>query len=127
MGKKGAITFIGYWGVYQEDKMEGSLWRATSGRALGHMMRWNQSARHATIMVAGKRLPASMLSRAQRRDENSSPTTEALARSLSESKVQSVIESTWLFQERGTGQQVGHHRLRMEVITEAGALFGYDP
>ena len=50
-----------------------------------------------------------------------------MARSLSESNVQITIEDIWPFQQRGTGQQAGHNPLRMDVTTEAGALFDNDP
>ena len=51
----------------------------------------------------------------------------AVARSLRESNVRIPIEDTSPSQQRDTGQQAGHNPLRMDVTTEAGALFDNDP
>ena len=51
----------------------------------------------------------------------------AVPTSLRESKVQITIEDIRPFQQRGTGQQIGQNPLRMDVTTEAGALFNNDP
>ena len=52
---------------------------------------------------------------------------EALARSLCESKVQFVVEDTWSFRERASGQNGRLNPLRMDITTEAGALFDNHP
>ena len=48
---------------------------------------------------------------------------QALARSLRESKVQFVVEDTWPFRERASGQNGRLNPLRMDITTDAGALF----
>ena len=52
---------------------------------------------------------------------------QALARSLRESKVQFVVENTWPFRERASGQNGILNPLRMDITTEAGALFDNHP
>ena len=52
---------------------------------------------------------------------------QALARSLRESKVQFVVEDTWPFRERASGQNGRLNPLRMDIATEAGALFDNHP
>ena len=49
---------------------------------------------------------------------------QALARSIHESKVQFVVEDTWPFRERASGQNGRLNSLRMDITTEAVALFG---
>ena len=51
----------------------------------------------------------------------------ALARSLRERKVQFVVEDTWPFRERASGQNGRLNQLRMGIITEAGVLFDNHP
>ena len=48
---------------------------------------------------------------------------QALARSLHGSKVQFVVEDTWPFRERTSGQNGRLNPLRMDITTQAGALF----
>ena len=48
---------------------------------------------------------------------------QALARSLRESKVQFVVEGTWPFRQRASGQNGRLNPLRMDTTTEAGVLF----
>ena len=50
-----------------------------------------------------------------------------MTRALGERKVQIVIDDTWHFWERASGQQGEHKPSRMDVTTEAGALFGSSP
>ena len=50
-----------------------------------------------------------------------------LARSLRESKVQFVVEDTWPFRERASEQNGRLNPLRMDITTEAGALFDNYP
>ena len=52
---------------------------------------------------------------------------QALARSLRESKVQFVVEEAWPFRERASGQNGRTNPLRMDITTEAGALFDNHP
>ena len=52
---------------------------------------------------------------------------QALARSLRESKVQFIVEDTWTFRERASGQNGRPNPLRMDITTEAGALFDNHP
>ena len=48
---------------------------------------------------------------------------QALARSLRESKVQFVVRDTWPFRHRASEQNGRLNSLRMDITTEAGALF----
>ena len=52
---------------------------------------------------------------------------QALARSLRDSKVRFVVEDTRSFQERASGQNDKLNPLRMDITTEAGALFDNHP
>ena len=52
---------------------------------------------------------------------------QALVRSLRERKVQCVVEDTWPFRERAGGQNGRLNPLRMDITTEAGALFDSYP
>ena len=52
---------------------------------------------------------------------------QALARSLRESKVQFVVEDIWPFRQRASGQNGRLNPLRMDIATEAGALFDNHP
>ena len=52
---------------------------------------------------------------------------QALARSLRESKVQFVVEDTWPFRQRASEQNGRLNPLRMDITTEAGALFDDHP
>ena len=82
-------------------------------------------------MVAGRKPPASTPYLAQRRDGALSLTigcsNQALARSLRESKVQFVVEDTWPFRQRASEQNSRLNPLRMDITTEAGALFDNHP
>ena len=52
---------------------------------------------------------------------------QALAQSLRESKVQFVVEDTWPFRQRASEQNGRLNPLRMDITTEAGALFDKHP
>ena len=81
-------------------------------------------------MVASKKPPASTPYLAQRRDGALSLTIGCSTRhwlDLRESKVQFVVEDTWPFRERARGQNGRLNPLRMDIITEAGALFDNHP
>ena len=77
--------------------------------------------------VAGKKPPASTPYLAQRPLTHNRVLHQALARSLRESKVQFAVEDTWSFQERASGQNGRLNPLRMDITTEAGALFDNHP
>ena len=111
--------------------MEGSLWRETLGRSLGShdavepvggTCHGNGCRRETTRLHAISCTKTRWSSLTHNRGLH-----HAVARSLRESNVQIAIEDTWPFQQRGTGQQVGHNPLRMDVTTVAGALFDNDP
>ncbi|CAM9723985.1 unnamed protein product, partial [Ascophyllum nodosum] len=52
---------------------------------------------------------------------------QALARSLRESKVHFVVEDTWPLRQRASEQNRRLNPLRMDITTEAGALFDNPP
>ena len=52
---------------------------------------------------------------------------QALARSLRESKVQFVVEDTWPFRQKASEQNGRLSSLRMDITSEAGALFDKHP
>ena len=52
---------------------------------------------------------------------------QALARSLRESKVKFIVEDAWPFRERASGPNGRLNPLRMDITTEAGALFDSQP
>ena len=52
---------------------------------------------------------------------------QALARSLRKSKVQFKVEDTWPFRQRASEQNGRLNPLRMDITTEAGALFVNHP
>ena len=52
---------------------------------------------------------------------------QALARSLGESKVKFNVEDAWPFRERASGPNGRLNPLRMDITTEAGALFDNQP
>ena len=52
---------------------------------------------------------------------------QALARSLREGKVKFVVEDIWPFRESASGQNGRLNPLRMDITTEAGALFNNHP
>ena len=52
---------------------------------------------------------------------------QALPRSLRESQVQFVVEDTWPFRQRTSEQNGRLNPLRMDITTEAGALFDNHP
>ena len=75
--------------------------------------------------------PASTPYLAQRRDgaliTHHRVLHQALARSLRDSKVQLILEDTWLFRGRASGQNGRLNPLRMDMTTEAGAVFDNHP
>ena len=129
--EKGAMVFVECLGFSQEDTMEGPLWRETLGRSLG--------SHDATELVGGMchgngcrqettRLPAISCSKTGWRSlTHNRVLHQVLARSLRESKVQFVVEDTWPFRQRASEQNGRLNPLRMDITTEAGALFGNHP
>ena len=124
------MAFVECLGVSQEDTMEGSPWRETLGKSLG-----SQDAAEpvgGTCHGSGCRKETTRLHAISCTKTGWSSLAHnrvlhhTLARSLHENKVQCVIEDMWPFQQRGAGQQVGHNPLRMDLTTEAGALFDSD-
>ena len=129
--EKGAMTFVECLGFSQEDMIEGPLWRETLGRSLG--------SHDATELVVGMchgngcrqettRLPAISCSKTGWSSlTHNRVLHQALARSLRESKVQFVVEDTWPFRQRASEQNGSLNSLRMDITTEAGALFDNHP
>ena len=129
--EKGSTAFVEYLGFSQEDTMEGPLWRETLGRNLG--------SHDATELVGGMCHGNGCRQETTRLHAISSSKTrwsslthnrvlhQTLARSLSESKVQFVVEDTWPFRQRASEQNGRLNPLRMDIIMEAGALFDNHP
>ena len=129
--EKGAMAFVECLGVSQEDTIEAPLWRETLGRSLG--------SHNAAELVGGMchgngcrqetaRLHAIFCTKTGWRSFiHNRVLHQALARSLRESKVQFVVEDTRPFRERASGQNGRLNPLRMDITTEAGALFGNHP
>ena len=82
---------------------------------------------YVMAMVAGKKPPASPPYLHKDGRELSRTHNwmlhRALARSLCESKVHFVVEGSWPFRERPSGQNGRSNPLRTSITTEAGALF----
>ena len=129
--EKGPMAFVEYLGFSQEDTIEGPLWRETLGRSLG--------SHDATELVGGMchgngcrqettRLHAISCSKTRWSSlTHNRVLHQALARSLSESKVQFVVEDTWPFRQRASEQNGRLNPLHMDITTEAGALFDNHP
>ena len=111
--------------------MEGPLWRETLGRSLG--------SHDATELVGGMCHGNGCRQETTRIHAISCSKTgwsslthnrvlhQALARSLRESKVQFVVEDTWPFRQRASERNGRQNPLRMDITTEAGALFDNHP
>ena len=129
--EKGAMAFVECLGGSQEDTMEGPLWRETLGRSLGlhdaaelvgGMCHGNGCRQETTRLHAISCTRTGWSSLTHNRVLH-----QALARSLRESKVQFVVEDTWPFRERASGVNSRLNPLRMDITTEAGALFNNHP
>ena len=125
--EKSAMAFVECLGVSQEATMEDPLWRETVGRSLGShdamelvgaMFHGNSCRQETTRLHAISCTKTRWSSLTHNRVLH-----QALARSLGESKVQFVVEDTWPFRERASGQNGRLNPLRMDITTEAGALF----
>ena len=129
--EKGAMAFVECLGFSQEDTMEAPLWRETLGRSLG--------SHDATELVGGMCHGNGCLHETTRLHVISCSKMgwsslahnrvlhQALDRSLRESKVQFVVEDTWPFRQRASEQNGRLNPLRMDITTEAGALFDNHP
>ena len=129
--EKGAMAFVECLGFSQEDTMEGPLWRETLGRSLGShdvtelvdvMYHGNGCRQETTRLHAISCTKTGWSSLTHNRVLH-----QALARSLRESKVQFDIEDTWPFRRRAGEQNGRLNLLRMDITTEAGALFDNHP
>ena len=125
------MAFIECLGFSQEDTMEGPLWRETLGRSLGShdttelvggMCHGNVCRQQTTRLHAISCSKTGWSSLTHNRVLH-----QALARSLRESKVQFVVEDTWPFRKRASEQNGRLNPLRMDITTEAGALFDNHP
>ena len=129
--EKGTMAFVECPGVSQEDTMEGPLWRETLGRSqgshgavelVGGMCHGNGCRQETTRLHAISCTKTGWSSLTHNRVLH-----QALVRSLRESKVQFVVEDTWPFRERASGQNGRLNPLRMDITTGAGALFDNHP
>ena len=129
--EKGAMAFVDCLGFLQEDTMEGPLWRETLGRSLGShdatelvggMCHGNDCRQETTRLHAISCTKTGWSSLTHNRALH-----QALARSLRESRVQLVVEDTWPFRQRASEQNGRLNPLRMDITTEAGALFDNHP
>ena len=111
--------------------MEGPLWRETLGRSLGShaatelvggMCHGNGCRQETTRIHAISCSKTGWSSLTHNRVLH-----QALARSLRESKVQFVVEDIWPFRQRASEQNGRQNPLRMDITTEAGALFDNHP
>ena len=120
--EKGAMAFVECLGVLQEDTMEGLLWRETLIRSLG--------SHDATELVGGMCHGNGCRQETIRLHAISCTKTgwsslthnrmlhKALTRTLRESKVQFVVEDTWPFRQRASGQNGRLNPLRMDITTD---------
>ena len=125
------MAFVECLGFSQEDTMEGPLWRETLGRSLGshdatelvggmcHGNGCRQETTHLHAISCSKTGWSSLT--------HNRVLHQALARSLRESKVQFVVEDTWPFRQRAREQNGRLNPLRMDITTEAEALFDNHP
>ena len=129
--EKGAMAFVECLGFSQEYTMEGPLWRETLGRSLrshdatdivGGMCHGNDFRQETTRLHAISCTKTGWSSLTHNRVLH-----QALARSLRESKVQLVVEDTWPFRQRASEQNGRLNPLRMDITTEARALFDNHP
>ena len=129
--EKGSMAFVECLEFSQEDTTEGPFWRKTLGRSLGShdatervggMCHGNGCRQETTRLHAISCSKTGWSSLTHNRVLH-----HALARSLRESKVQFVVEDTWPFRQRASEQNGRLNPLRMDISTEAGALFDNHP
>ena len=125
--EKGTMVFVECLVFSQKDTMEGPLWTETLGRSLGShdatelvggMCHGNGFRHETTRLHAISYSKTGWSSLTHKRVLH-----QALARSLRESKVLFVVEDTWPFRQRASEQNGRLNPLRMDITTEAGALF----
>ena len=129
--EKGAMAFVECLMVSQEDTIEGPLWRETLGRSLGshdaaelvggmyHGIGWRQETTRVHAISCTKTGWSTLA--------HNWVLHQALAQLLRESKAQFVVEDTWPSREKRSGQNGILIPLRMDITTEAGALFDNHP
>ena len=129
--EKGAMAFVECLEFLQEDTMEAPLWREALGRRrgshdatklVGGMCHGNGCLQETTRLYAISCTKPGCSSLTHNRMLH-----QALARSLRESKVQFVVEDAWPFRQRVSEQSGRLNPLRMDITTEAGALFDNHP
>ena len=122
--EKDAMAFVKYLEISQEDTIEKPPWRETLSRSLGSfdaaeladgIYRGNGCQQETTRLHAIYCTKTGWSSLTHRQ-----VLRQALTRSLRESKVQFVVEDTWPFRERGSGQNDRLSPLRTDGTTEAG-------
>ena len=125
------MAFVECLGFSQEDTMEGPLWRETLGRSLGShgatepgggMCHGNGCRQETPRLHAISCTKTGWSSLTYNRVLH-----QALARSLRESKVQFVAEGTWPIRQRASERNGRLNPLRMDITTQAGALFHNHP
>ena len=125
------MAFVECLGFSQEDTMEGPLRRETLGRSLGshdatelvsRMSHGNGCRQETTCLHAISCTKTGWSSLTHNRVLH-----QALARSLRKSKVLFVVEDTWPFRQRASEQNGRLNPLRMDISTEAEALFDNHP
>ena len=119
--EKGARAFVECLGASQEGTMEGLLWRETLGRSLGshHAVDLVSSTSHGNgfRQEITRLLAISCTKTGWSSVTHNRVLHQALARSLCKSKVQFVVEDTWPFRERASGQNGRLNPLRMHITT----------
>ena len=125
------MAFVECLGVSQEDTTEGPLWRETLGRSLGShdvaelvggIFHGNGCRQETTRLHAISFTKTGWSSLTYSRVLH-----QVLARSLRESKVKFVVEDISPFRAKASGQNGRLNPLRMDITTEAGALFDNHP
>ena len=125
---EGRHGICGMPGVSQEGTVEGPLSRETLGRSLGS----HGESELVGGMCHGKgcRQETTRLHAISCTKTGWSSLTHnrvLVARSLRESKAHFVVDDTWPFRERASGQNDRLNPLRMDITTEAGELFDNHP
>ena len=117
------------WGFRKKTRWKGPLWRETIGRGshdvvelVRGMCHGNGCRQEITCLHAISCTKTGWSSLTHNRVLH-----QALARSLRENKVQFVVEDTLPFRQRARGQNGRLNPLRMDITTEAGALFDNHP
>ena len=129
--ENGTMAFVECQGISQKYTMEGPLWRETLGRSLGSH---DAGERFGGICHGnGCRQETTRLHTISCTKTGWSSFThnqvlhQALTRSLRERKLQFVVENTWPFRERSSGQNGRLNPLCINITTEVGALFDNYP